>query len=196
MSQQLLHTIRLAGPWEFQIGRGTDDWTTIKLPAEWRAIVESLGMVGRESEEPAHFRGAKGDVLARRRFQRPTGLDVGMQVWVVMPVPDHAVAGLWFNGSAKPLAKCAHPQGTAFDITDLLQSSNVVTIEFDIDRLMTDDENREGEAPADPAPGINVATSCDSAGASPSRLDAWDLKPGSTFSGALIEIRTADAASE
>ncbi len=85
------------------------------------------------------FRGAKGDLVARRRFQRPTGLDGGERVWIVILVKDPVVVGVRINDAADSLELIPHRQGVACDVTDALRSTNVVTVEFDIDRLISDD---------------------------------------------------------
>ncbi len=139
MSQRLLHTIRLAGPWEFQVGEGAGEWRSIKLPSSWRAIEETLSVADGATCEPALFRGAKGDLVARRRFQRPTGLDGGERVWIVILVKDPVVVGVRINDAADSLELIPHPQGVACDVTDALRQTNVVTVEFDIDRMISDD---------------------------------------------------------
>jgi hypothetical protein len=132
----LLHTIRLAGPWEFRIG-DEGDWTTVKLPMEWCGIFEALE-VGDTTTDPAHFRGAKGDFAARRRFQRPTGLE-GEKVWIVVPRGGPAVCKFAINDVEAPIVMLAHEGGQVFAVTDLLRPSNVVSIEFDSERLMEHD---------------------------------------------------------
>lgn len=128
MSKRVLHTIRLAGPWEFQVADASDDWQTIKLPADWRTILQRL----RADESQTR-------IEARRRFQRPTGLDGGERVWLVIPASDEAGITLRINDAADPLPTHEHPLGVACEVTGSLQQSNVVALAFDIDRLIADD---------------------------------------------------------
>lgn len=134
-----LHTIRLAGPWEFQVDGGVSDWQSIKLPSSWRAIDDTLSVADGATCEPARFRGAKGDLMARRRFQRPTGLDGGERVWIAILVKDPAVVVVRINDAVEVLETHPHPHGVACDVTESLRPTNVVTVEFDIDRLISDD---------------------------------------------------------
>jgi hypothetical protein len=137
-SPSALHTIRLAGPWEFQAPGRAGDWQTIKVPADWKTIITTLKSGGAHPDEFTDSLGANGDITARRRFQRPTGLDGGVRVWIVVPGLAAGSCKLKLNAAEVPLATVTNPD-VAFDVTEALQSSNVVAIEFDIDRLMADD---------------------------------------------------------
>jgi hypothetical protein len=137
-SSSALHTIRLAGPWEFQAPGGAGDWQTIKVPADWKTIITTLKSGGAHPGQFTDSLGANGAITARRRFQRPTGLDGGVRVWIVVPGLASNARRIQFNGAEVSLVTAANPD-VAFDVTEALQSSNVVAIEFDIDRLMADD---------------------------------------------------------
>jgi hypothetical protein len=129
------HVIRLRGPWEYEPlarrsplapgGRGAGREGEIfadlpppgriNLPADWSG---TLGA------------GFRGRVRYRRRFNRPTGLEPGERVWLVIDGVDargqYAMNGQplsWIDGYALP-AEC--------DVTELLAASNVLEIDVEL----------------------------------------------------------------
>lgn len=108
-----MHTIRLRGPWEYEplerVGAGPLPAPgKVKMPCDWAAMLGS------------EFR---GDVLYRRRFHTPTGLDLGEQVWIVFDAL-RGRANVSFNG---------HPIGEF--------STDDCPARYNITSLLTDDSN-------------------------------------------------------
>lgn len=117
-----MHTIRLRGPWQVEpierYARGPDGLyapsierlpagTRAKMPADW---AESLGA--------DYF----GRVRYRRNFQKPTGLDRGERVWLVVE-PPRSRGDISLN--SEPLGEVDHDDPPArFDITSRLQGQN------------------------------------------------------------------------
>jgi hypothetical protein len=124
-----MHTIRLHGPWEYEpLARfvpGPDGELAeerhslpppgrMHFPADWR---ETLG---------ADFRGR---VRYTRRFHRPTGLDSGERVFLVVERVNRRGLVL-LNGER--LGEAALAGGPfRFDITEQLQPANLLTIEVE-----------------------------------------------------------------
>ena len=116
----LLHTIRLAGPWEYEpIERAPSaDLTAdlpppgrVQLPADWGA---TLG---------ADFRGR---VRYRRGFGRPTGLSPSDRVWLVLERLD-AWGEVTLNGDVLGRAGAAG-EFARFEVTDRLAERNLLLV--------------------------------------------------------------------
>ncbi len=130
------HIIRLRGPWQYQPlartirmadGSSQNESGNLpppgraKMPADWG---ESLG---------ADFRGR---VLYTRTFNRPTGLDEGQRVDLVVEQVD-AFGVVSLNG--QPLGEVGlSDTAPRFDITALLQPHNELRIEVELPRLTAD----------------------------------------------------------
>lgn len=106
-----MHTIRLRGPWHFEVVRAAADSPPplaasgrVTMPADWEA---SLG---------ADFRGT---VRYRRVFHRPTNLAPDDRV-VLMFSEVRGALSAWLSG--QPLASLASDERW-FDITSLLSDS-------------------------------------------------------------------------
>jgi hypothetical protein len=116
-----MHTIRLRGPWELEpvqrfvlrpdgcyklLEDGLPAAGRMKMPADWS------GLLG------ADF---LGRVRYRRTFQKPTGLESGERVWLVVEGPrSRAVVEL----NRKRLGDA----GERFDVTGLLENYNRLEI--------------------------------------------------------------------
>lgn len=118
-----LHRIRLRGPWQlealarFQAQSGDLDLTTAELPAPARM------------QMPADWSASFGDaffgrVRYRRAFHKPTGLDLGERVFLVIEPPrsegEAALNGVVLGRVAGDTAR--------FDITDRLDYDNLLEI--------------------------------------------------------------------
>lgn len=100
------HDIRLAGPWEFLAA--PDDWQRCKLP-----FPNSDASIG-------------GAVSLRRRFNRPSGLEDGTRVHVVVST-DLEPPQLLLNDAAIPLF--SHAEGNcSFEITAAMQQFNTLRL--------------------------------------------------------------------
>ncbi|MDZ4818925.1 MAG: hypothetical protein SGJ20_08140 [Planctomycetota bacterium] len=123
-----VHSIRLRGPWEYQVlARSTDDEVgsfdavlpsgelpagKVHMPCDWG---ESLG---------ADFRGT---VCYTRRFGCPTGVETHQRVWLILDgVRDRASVCL--NG--QPLGDIIEStQPLEVDVTGLLNERNMLEVE-------------------------------------------------------------------
>jgi hypothetical protein len=139
-----MHTIRLRGPWQLEpleryVGRGDGryDGSIERLPVEARATMPAdwSDALGREF---------LGRVRYHRVFQKPTGLDAGERVWLVVE-PPRSRGVVQLNG--KPLGEVlwGGPPGR-FDITALLEDHNrlEITVEhpsLDADANAYDDDD-------------------------------------------------------
>jgi len=119
-----MHIIRLRGPWELEpvsrlvlrpdgahcsTSSDLPSATRVKMPADWGEVL------GR------HF---FGRVRYRRTFQKPTGLESGERVWLVVEPPrSHGVVEL----NHKRLGEVCG-QSARFDITEQLLGSNLLDI--------------------------------------------------------------------
>lgn len=124
-----MHSIRLRGPWQLEpLARfalrpdGGCQRVTKTLPAACRTTM------------PADWSAALGHdflgvVRYTRNFQRPTGLESGDKVWLVVE-PPRSKAAVRIN--EHPLGEVCHggPAGR-FDITSLLAPSNLLEIEVE-----------------------------------------------------------------
>ncbi len=121
-----MHTIRLRGPWELEpierFVRQADD--------TYRPASDALPASGR-AQMPADWAAVLGDdflgrVCYRRTFQKPTGLEHGERVWLVVEPPrTHGVVEL----NRKRLGEVRSRDRTwRFDITDLLEEHNRLEI--------------------------------------------------------------------
>jgi len=124
-----MHTIRLRGPWELEPiwryvlqadGSYRPDRenlpapTKMKMPADWS---ESFG---------ADF---LGRACYRRTFQKPTGLDSGERVWLVVE-PARSKACITLKKKLVGFVDPGEPTGR-FDITDQLEDHNRLEIIVD-----------------------------------------------------------------
>jgi hypothetical protein len=125
-----MHSIRLRGPWQLEpIERyvrrqdgapdGAPDGALADPPAGGRATM------------PADWSGTlggsfQGVVRYRRTFQKPTGLESGETVWLVVEPPRSCAA---VSLADRPLGevRCGGPPGR-FDITQLLEDHNRLEI--------------------------------------------------------------------
>jgi hypothetical protein len=108
------HVIRLRGPWEFQ---------TLEDAAAARS-----GRVPIPAPTPALLADYAGAVRFTRRFQRPTGLENGARVKLVIEnLPTDAVVAL----NREPLDSELSP--ARWEIAGRLNQSNALTIEFAIE---------------------------------------------------------------
>jgi hypothetical protein len=112
-----MHPIRLRGPWDFQVlgpGDGSSPAETpsgrLHMPCDWAA---TLG---------ASFRGR---VMYQRHFGRPTGLEAGDRVDLVIDSV-HTHATLRLNG--QPIGRPFSAQGTRIDVTTALAERNLLEI--------------------------------------------------------------------
>jgi hypothetical protein len=139
------HSIRLRGPWEYQplirfvpLASGQMQATTddlppggrIHLPADWG---EALG------------RNFQGTVRFTRRFNRPTGLDRGSRVWLVIDDIDwQAAAALNDRLCGEVISSGASEVSDAqrcparFDITAELLPQNLLSIAVSSPMLSAD----------------------------------------------------------
>jgi hypothetical protein len=124
-----MHTIRLRGPWSVEpIERfvlqpdGSYRQTEDDLPLATRAVMPAAwsALFG------ADF---LGRVRYRRTFQKPTGLDSGERVWLVVE-PARSEACVVWKGNLVGFIYPGEPAGR-FDITERLEDHNVLEIFVD-----------------------------------------------------------------
>jgi beta-galactosidase/beta-glucuronidase len=117
-----MHTIRLRGPWQVEAVEryvkrdgGGYDRSTDALPAEARVTMPA---------DWGQVLGATffGRVRYRRTFQKPTGLDSGERVWLVVEAP--RTRGEVELNRKRLGETCRGESQVRFDITDLLQEHN------------------------------------------------------------------------
>jgi hypothetical protein len=121
-----MHTIRLRGPWNVEplkrfvlqadgSYRATENdlpsATRATMPADWSALF-GADFLGR--------------VRYRRTFQKPTGLDSGERVWLVVEPAQSEACVLW-KGDLLGFIYPSEPAGR-FDITDRLEDHNTLEI--------------------------------------------------------------------
>jgi len=114
------HTIRLRGPWEFEVAESASASTSprsgkAKLPCDWS---ETLGR---------EFRGL---VRYRRRFNRPSGLDPHERVWLIVEGVD-AFGSATLNGRALGEVR-GYALPASFDVTDLLAQGNELLLDVEL----------------------------------------------------------------
>lgn len=99
---QLLHRIRLQGPWDaLPPGAAAGaPMMPVELPAGWRELFGNVG----------------GQAIFIRRFNTPTGLEPGDQLWIRLPPGCGDIVEVQLNGHAVSQAE-ESPAGIAFDIT-------------------------------------------------------------------------------
>jgi len=121
-----MHTIRLRGPWQLEPilryvpqADGTVLSVTDDLPSEARATMPA--------DWSASFGGDfVGRVRYHRNFQKPTGLDAGERVFLVVEPPRSRGMVNFFD---QPLGEVLHDASPGrFDITDHLQDHNRLDI--------------------------------------------------------------------
>lgn len=118
------HWIRLRGPWEvawLAADGGTDPQQTavrrVTLPASWQELFGQCG----------------GTARFRRRFQRPTGLDPDERVRIVLEDVGGSIAARLNDVPLSPLYDEDEPEKMCFDVTDLLQFTNLLTLDITFD---------------------------------------------------------------
>jgi hypothetical protein len=125
----VMHTIRLRGPWQ--------------LEPVWRYVLQADGTYRTDREDlpeatrvtmPADWSAVYGaDFLGRVRyhrvFQKPTGLDSGERVWLVVE-PAQSEACVTLKGRLVGFVYPGEPTGR-FDITDRLEDHNQLDIVVD-----------------------------------------------------------------
>src|SRR4029079_1244874 len=114
-----MHTIRLRGPWTVEplkrfalqpdrSYKPVDDcWPAaarMTMPADWAAVLGSSFL---------------GRVRYQRNFQKPTGLESGERVWLVVEGP-RSCGSVELNGKRLGDVAVGEPSGR-FDITALLE---------------------------------------------------------------------------
>lgn len=109
-----VHSIRLRGPWDYQVEWAVDGAPPasgrVKMPCDWS---DSLGSAFR------------GRVRYRRSFNRPTNLDARQSVWLVVEaVRERAEVAL--NGRA--LGSVLGDAPARFNVTTILASHNELTV--------------------------------------------------------------------
>src|ERR1043165_4292287 len=124
-----MHTIRLRGPWELEpVAR-----FVLQTDGSYKPVYDGLPPSGRATM-PADWSATLGaDFLGRvqyrRIFQKPTGLESGERVWLVVEPARSSACVLW----KKNLLGFVYPGGPAgrFDITDRLEDHNHLEIVVD-----------------------------------------------------------------
>ena len=144
-----MHTIRLRGPWRLEATErfvrqpdgtylaATDDLPPAvesKMPADWG---EALG---------ANF---YGRVRYQRNFNKPTGLDSGERVFLVVE-PPRSEGRIALQGQFLGSVRHGQPPGR-FDITKRLESHN--RLEIVVDHPALDNMRRIAGNPANLPPG-------------------------------------------
>jgi hypothetical protein len=114
-----MHTIRLRGPWQLEPIRcfGSD---TGRLPAATRATMPA-------DWAAACGAGFRGCVRYSRTFQKPTGLDGGARVWLVVE-PPRTLGVVNLNGTTLGNVRLGESAGR-FEVTQLLADRNALEIE-------------------------------------------------------------------
>lgn len=122
----MTHIIRLHGPWQYEIlsvsrqdptidQAGLPTTGRIKMPADWG---ETLG------------RDFRGRVRYTRRFGRPTGLEAGDRVRLVVQRLD-ALGSITLN-DGPPSTLLPGQRNWQHDVTTLLEPRNLLTIEVEL----------------------------------------------------------------
>ena len=143
-----MHIIRLRGPWQLEplaryVARadGSYDRTTADLPAAFQATM------------PADWSATLGPdfvgvVRYARNFQRPTGLEPGDKVWLVVEPPRSTAT---VRLADQDLGTVSHGEPAArFDITQLMADHN--DLEIVVRHSKFDEDHPTGRDPLD-APG-------------------------------------------
>ena len=124
-----MHTIRLRGPWSVEPLKRF----VLQPDGRYKSVDDALPAAGRVTM-PADWSGLLGAdflgrVCYRRTFQKPTGLDSGERVWLVVEAARSEAWILWKGD----LVGFVNPGETAgrFDITDRLEDHNAVEIIVD-----------------------------------------------------------------
>lgn len=106
-----LHRMHLHGPWQFE---WADEAGRVKMPAEWKTI----------------FGERTGTVVFRRRFGRPTNLEPHERVFVAF---DGIGGSAQITVNGKHFGAVTNNSETArFDVTDILEASNLLEVELTI----------------------------------------------------------------
>lgn len=143
------HTIRLRGPWQLEPIRryvlqpdgtylrtadGLPPAARAKMPADWSTVFGGDFL---------------GRVCYRRTFQKPTGLDEGQRVWLVIE-PPRSQGSIKLGEALLGVIHLGDPAGR-FDITDRLESHNL--LEIVVDHPALDEMKSTVGDPADLQPG-------------------------------------------
>jgi hypothetical protein len=143
------HTIRLRGPWQLQavarfVARADGHYEVVRddlptstratMPADWS---ESFGL---------RF---LGRVRYVRTFQKPTGLDAGERVWLVVEPPRSQVTARLAERTLGSVQ--ANGPAGRFDITSLLADRNM--LEIVVEHPMLDEQGHPTDAAAIGLPG-------------------------------------------
>jgi len=118
---KIIHEMRLKGPWEYcwkspevaESELGTSLEGRVKVPVSWREC----------------FGNRPGVVVWSRRFQKPTNLDAIERVMVAAPQLA-GVVQVRLNGTPLPF-EGQPDSGFRFDVTEMLDPSNVLEIEME-----------------------------------------------------------------
>ncbi len=118
-----MHTIRLRGPWSYQVLHDADQPDVaaeslprgkVTMPADWEA---------------SHGHGFRGRVCYGRHFHRPTGLDSDSVVFLRVAAVDET-ASIRLNGV--DLGQVGNAAGGCFDVTSHLNQSNRLEVMVDL----------------------------------------------------------------
>ncbi|MCA9074296.1 MAG: hypothetical protein KDA93_04625 [Planctomycetaceae bacterium] len=120
------HWIRLRGPWDitWHDGEGgIESPRRVKLPASWSELFENRS----------------GTARFERRFQRPTNLDADERVVITICEVKCTVMAMLNNETLSPLreplgdpANVPGKDPLSFDVTDLLRSTNLLSLELSV----------------------------------------------------------------
>jgi hypothetical protein len=143
------HTIRLRGPWQLQavarfVARSDGHFEVVHddLPTSTRATMPADWS---ESFGPRFL----GRVRYVRTFQKPTGLDAGERVWLVVE-PPRSLGTVRLANQMLGTVRIDEPAGR-FDITSLLADRN--TLEIVVEHPMLDEQYHPTDAAAICLPG-------------------------------------------
>jgi hypothetical protein len=144
-----MHTIRLRGPWQLEavarfVARADGGYDVVgdDLPAPARATMPA-------DWSEAFGPGFLGRVRYMRTFQKPTGLETGERVWLVVE-PPRSQATVHLADRSLGTVKADGP-AARFDITPLLADRN--RLEIVIEHPAVEVDGRPVQNSGDDAPG-------------------------------------------
>lgn len=116
-----MHSIRLRGPWEFSI-RGTQITGRIVFPCSWPEMIAAVS----DAKPTAVFLAEPLAVMLVRRFNKPTGLEEGNRVALLLRHCSPSVTAQ-LNGSPLTLREQSAGSHQA-DVTSLLGQRNELAV--------------------------------------------------------------------